>query len=392
MLKEIIMKHVFIIGCKGLPARYGGFETFTDCLVTKKQSEQIKYHVACMGDDNEEFDYHGARCFKVKMPSLGPAKVIYYDKEAIHRTLQYIQQNQISDAVVYMLGCTAGPFLHKAYRQFKRLGIKFYINPDGHEWKRDKWIWPIKKYLKYSERVLIKHCDRVISDSIGIENYVLKEYAAYQPKSTFIAYGADLPEETYAMDYLDQLYDWYKQHNIVNHQYYLIVGRFVPENNYETMIREFMKSHTHKKLVIITNVEQNKFYEHLKKKTHFDQDTRIDFVGTVYDSKLLYLIRKNSFAYLHGHEVGGTNPSLLESLATTDLNLLLDVDFNNSVGLDSAKYFNKQIGNLASLIDQVEQMETEEFEELGQKAKQRIQEAYNWPRIIQQYEDLFKGE
>ena len=178
----------------------------------------------------------------------------------------------------------------------------------------------------------------------------------------------------------------------MNHQYYLIVGRFVPENNYETMIREFMKSHTHKKLVIITNVEQNKFYERLKKKTHFDQDPRIDFVGTVYDAKLLYLIRKNAFAYLHGHEVGGTNPSLLESLATTDLNLLLDVDFNNSVGLDSAKYFNKQIGNLASLIDQVEQMKPEEFEEKGKKAKQRIQEAYNWPRIIQQYEDLFKGE
>ena len=91
------------------------------------------------------------------------------------------------------------------------------------------------------------------------------------------------------------------------------------------MIQEFMKSSTRKKLVIITNVSHNKFYQRLKKETHFEKDSRIKFVGTVYDQELLYLIRKNAFAYIHGHEVGGTNPSLLESLATTEINLLLDV-------------------------------------------------------------------
>ena len=164
----------------------------------------------------------------------------------------------------------------------------------------------------------------------------------------------------------------------------------MPENNYETMIREFMKSKTHRKLVIITNVEKNKFYNKLKEKTHFDKDPRICFVGTVYDSKLLYLIRKNAFAYLHGHEVGGTNPSLLESLASTSLNILLNVDFNNTVGLDGAKYFTKEQGNLADLIDSIEKsMSEEEIEELGKKAKQRIKDAYNWPFIIQSYEELF---
>lgn len=388
------MKHIFIIGCKGLPAKYGGFETFTECLVTKKKSKEIKYHVACMSDCNSEFEYHGARCYNVSIPKiLGPAKVIYYDIKAINRAIEYIQDNHITNAAVYMLGCTAGPFLYLQYKQMKKSGITFYINPDGHEWKRDKWIWPIKKYLKYSERVIVKHCDRVISDSIGIENYVLKEYAKYKPKSTFIAYGADLHTEDYGLDQLDKLYRWYKEKNIVNHDYYLIVGRFVPENNYETMIREFMQSHTHKKLVIITNVEQNKFYKKLKEKTHFDQDPRIRFVGTVYDSTLLYLIRKNAFAYIHGHEVGGTNPSLLESLASTELNLLLDVDFNNSVGLDSARYFTKEKGNLSALINQIENKMTEEqIHELGQKAKKRIQDAYNWTSIIQQYEELFTKE
>lgn len=384
------MKHIFIIGCKGLPAKYGGFETFTQELVSNRVSDEIKYHVACMSDNNEEFEYNGARCFNVPMINIGPAKVIYYDLKAMLMVIDYVEKNNIKDAVIYMLGCTAGPFMLTLWKKFKKLGITFYINPDGHEWKRAKWILPIQKYLKYSEKVIIKHCDRVISDSIGIENYVLKEYKKYNPKSTFIAYGAYIQEESYGLNKLDELYNWYKQFGIINHNYYLIVGRFVPENNYETMIKEFMRSHTNKKLVIITNVSQNKFYNKLKEKTNFDKDPRIKFVGTVYDSELLYLIRKNAYAYIHGHEVGGTNPSLLESLASTDLNILLDVDFNKTVGLDCAKYFNKEPGNLANLIDHLENtLSLEEKEELGIKAKQRIKDAYNWPLIIEQYETLF---
>ena len=116
----------------------------------------------------------------------------------------------------------------------------------------------------------------------------------------------------------------------------------MPENNYETMIAEFMKSTTSKKLVIITNIEKNKFYERLKQKTEFYKDERIKFVGTVYNKDLLKEIRKNAYGYLHGHEVGGTNPSLLEALATTNLNLLLDVGFNREVAMDGALYFNKR--------------------------------------------------
>ncbi len=193
------------------------------------------------------------------------------------------------------------------------------------------------------------------------------------------------------MDRLEDLYSWYKKFDIIHGNYYLIVGRFVPENNYYTMIKEFMASKTNKKLVIITNVEENKFYKKLKKKTHFDQDNRIVFTGTVYDQELLYLIRKNAFAYIHGHEVGGTNPSLLESLATTNLNVLLDVDFNSTVGLDCCKYFTKKEGNLSHLIDELEYLSYDEIEVLGKKAKQRIKDAYSWDKIIDEYESLFES-
>ena len=383
------MKDIFIIGCKGLPASYGGFETFTDCLVSKKVSNTIRYHVACLSDHDGQREYKGARLYDVKVPSLGPAKVIYYDLRAILLALDYIEENNILEPIFYMLGCTAGPFLFPFYKRMKKYNVKFLINVDGHEWKRAKWAKPIQVYLKYSEKKIVQHADIVVSDSIGIENYILKEYKEYHPVSKFIAYGATVQEDHYGIYSLDRLYEWYKEHDVIMGDYYLIVGRFVPENNYETMIREFMKSKTNKKLVIITNVEQNKFYQKLLKNTHFDQDKRINFVGTVYDDELLYLIRKNAFAYLHGHEVGGTNPSLLEALASTKLNVLLDVDFNSTVGIDACKYFNKEEGNLSNLINELENISLDEIDMLGSKAKQRIQDAYNWPLIIDQYESLF---
>ena len=163
----------------------------------------------------------------------------------------------------------------------------------------------------------------------------------------------------------------------------------MPENNYETMIREFMKSRSKRDFALITNVS-DKFLEELKEKTHFDQDPRIKFVGTVYDKELLMKIRENAYGYFHGHEVGGTNPSLLEALGSTDLNLLLDVGFNREVAEDAALYWNKQPGNLASLIDQADNMNAGEITELGEKSSQRVVEAYSWQHIADEYNRLLK--
>ena len=234
---------------------------------------------------------------------------------------------------------------------------------------------------------MAKHADLLICDSVNIEKYIKEEYKKYKPNTTFIAYGSDISNKEEVDD--NKLSDWYKEKNIIKNEYYLIVGRFVPENNYETMIREFIKSKTNKDLVIITNVAKNKFYNELKEKTNFDKDKRIKFVGTVYDQSLLKSIRKNAYAYLHGHEVGGTNPSLLEALATTNLNLLLDVGFNKEVAKESAIYWNKEKDNLSNLINNVDNMEKQRIEEYGVKAKQGIEEDYNWGKIVKQYEKIF---
>lgn len=150
-----------------------------------------------------------------------------------------------------------------------------------------------------------------------------------------------------------------------------------------------MKSKTDKDFVIITNVEHNDFYERLRKTTGFDADHRIKFVGTVYNQELLKIIRENAYGYFHGHEVGGTNPSLLEALGSTDLNLLLNVGFNKEVGEDGAVYWSKESGNLAALIDHADQMTPEEIAELGIKAKKRITDEYSWSYIVDKYENVF---
>ena len=154
------------------------------------------------------------------------------------------------------------------------------------------------------------------------------------------------------------------------------------------MIREFMKSKTDKDFALITNVS-DAFLNELKEKTHFDEDKRIKFVGTLYDGDLLKKVREQAYGYFHGHEVGGTNPSLLEALGSTDLNLLLGVGFNREVGEDAALYWTKEEGNLAALIEKADTMSEEEIKELGVKAKNRIADAYSWEYIVDQYEKVF---
>lgn len=382
------MINVFIIGSKGIPAKYGGFETFVDGLTAKKRTNKIKYHVSCLADNRKEFEYNNSRCFNVKVPEIGSAKAVLYDSLSLNECIKYISENNLKNCIVYILTCRIGPIFLGYKRKLDNLGVKVFVNPDGHEWKRSKWNSAIKKYWKISERLMIKHADLIVCDSKAIEEYIRNEYNSYSPKTTFIAYGANLEKST-LLNNDPKISKWFEKFRITSNNYHLIVGRFVPENNYELMIREFMKSETKKDLVIITNIEENKFYKELKEKTNFEQDKRIKFVGTVYEQDLLCKIREEAFTYIHGHEVGGTNPSLLEALASTKLNLLLNVNFNKEVGGEGAFYFSKVECDLSKLINKVDKLEKWDIEEYEKKAKKRISEHYSWDLIVNQYEDLF---
>lgn len=384
------MKDVFIVGSKGIPANYGGFETFVDNLVTRQVNPKIKYHVSCMTFDKsvKNYDYNGAECQEIYVPNIGGAKAILYDLRSLDWALDTIKERNLKDGIIYILACRIGPFLHKYIKKFHNHGFKVWVNPDGHEWKRAKWSVPVRKYWKVSEKLMVKNADFLICDSKSIEEYIHKDYRKYNPQTTFIAYGADITPSTLKQDD-KKVVDWFNKHDVKLNEYFLIVGRFVPENNYETMIKEFMKSKVNKDLVIITNVEKNAFYNSLKEETHFENDKRIKFVGTVYDAELLKFIRENALGYLHGHSVGGTNPSLLEALGSTKINLLYNVGFNKEVGEDSSLYWSLEDGSLANKLNEVEEISTEKEENFGKLAKQQIIDNYSWEKIVNDYEEQF---
>ncbi len=405
--KEV--QHVFLVGAKSLGA-YGGYETFINKLTEYHQyNKKIKYHVACKAngdgsmDPNKtegakivsehEFIYHNAECFRIHVPEkLGSAQAIYYDIAALKESCKIIQEQNIKHPIVYIMACRIGPFIKWFYRKIHKLGGRVFLNPDGHEWMRTKWSKPVQKYWKVSEQMMIKWSDLVICDSKTIEKYIHDCYngkgiKGRNPKTTFIAYGAEIRKSKLSDDD-EKLLSWYEAKGLKANEYYLVVGRFVPENNYEVMIREFMQSHSKKNFAIITNVN-NKFLDELESKVHFRADSRIKFVGTVYNQELLMKIRENAYGYFHGHEVGGTNPSLLEALGSTDVNLLLNVAFNREVARDAAVYWSKKIGHLASLIDRLDKIDAKKRDEYGRRAKQRVKDAYSWQYICDMYEDAF---
>lgn len=404
------VQHVFLIGAKSLGA-YGGYETFINKLTEYHQDDaKLKYHVACKknGDgcmdpaktdgvlitSNDTFTYHNAECFQIRIPEkLGSAQAIYYDVKALKESIKIIKAQSIQHPIIYSMACRIGPFMKHFYKEIHKLGGKVYLNPDGHEWMRSKWSAPIRKYWKVSEQMMVKWSNLVICDSVTIEKYIHDCYdgkgiGGRNPKTTFIAYGAET-RKSKLKDNDKKLLTWYQNKGLKAKQYYLVVGRFVPENNFETIIREFMKSASQKDFAIITNLN-DKFLGELEEKLHFTKDSRIKFVGTVYEQELLKKIRENAYGYFHGHEVGGTNPSLLESLGSTDLNLLLNVGFNREVAEDAAVYWTKEAGNLASLIDRVDRFPANKIQVMGEKAKARIRDAYSWEHIANEYRKVFR--
>ncbi|NYS48863.1 DUF1972 domain-containing protein [Streptococcus danieliae] len=381
------MQDVYLIGSRGLPAKYGGFETFVQELVTRKQDPRIVYHVACLSDEGsyQHFDFQGTDCFTICPPQLGPARVIAYDTMALHYALKLAEASVSDKPVFYILGNTMGPLIRFFIKRIHRLGGRLLINPDGLEWRRTKWPKPVRAYLKLAERVMAQQADLVVADNPGIASYLDETYGSL-PVTT-IAYGTDLEASNLATDSTD-FQAFLKEWDLLAGDYYLIVGRFVAENNYETMLREFMQTASQRPLVLVCNYQGSAYFERLRQQTGFDQDPRIRFVGTVYDQDLLKKIRQEAYAYLHGHEVGGTNPGLLEALAQSDVNLVLGVDFNRLVAEDTALYWTKEPGDLVSLLEKID---TKRPSHLGEEAKKRMREFYSWEKIVKDYEGVFNA-
>lgn len=397
-------KHVYICGAKGI-SQYGGFESFVmNLLKYSTEYKNIKFHIACkangqgamdvkqlVGASNikdNHFTYCNADCFLIPVSDfLGSAQAISYDVASVKAVCNHIKNNNISNPVVYILTCRIGPFIKKYVDYIHKHGGKVYLNPDGNEWARRKWSRMVRKYWKLSEKMMVKYADHIICDNRHIEKYIQDTYSKYNPVTSFIPYGSDItPSKLSDDDY--RIKNWLKMVGVQPRQYYLVVGRFVEENNFDIIIREFMNSKTSKKLVLLTTFNK-KLKGQLKRKLEYKKDSRIVLARPVYDEDLLKKIRENAFAYIHGHEVGGTNPSLLEGLSSTNLNLVYEARFNKEVASNTALYWSKEEGDLSKLINKVDLSKTEDFIQLGKNAKEHVSTAYDWKVIAEDYNRMF---
>ena len=385
------MKDIIIIGARGYQNNYGGWETFVTNLIANYPKGKAKFHVPELTTDktqkNKIIVKDNVICPQLYSPQAGFVTMFIYAIKALAKMKKYLKDNNLKNPIIYILGCRMGPIYRFLVKPLKKQHAQIYMNPDGLEWKREKWAWWIKQCFKISERSMVKHSDVIICDSMAIKNYIDTHYQKYHKPSAFIAYGAYLNPDIKKDNQIKAIL---KGNGIQEKNYYLIVGRFVPENNYELIIKEFMKSNTSKDLVIVSNVEENKFYQELQTKTNFPSDKRIKFIGSVYEKNTLNYLRKNAYAYIHGHSAGGTNPSLLEALSLTDINILYNAVYNVEVATFSALYFSKRENDLKKIIEKAEQFDTKTITKYSKLAKERIKSAYTWKIVVDKYQKLWK--
>ena len=379
------MKNVFIIGSRGYHENYGGWETFVTNLVDNYNDSNTKFYISKITTNDEEIINinDNIEVFPIKVKNYNGINMFKYAIKSLNKTIEYIEKEHIENAYIYILGLKLLNYLGLKKNKIHKLGATIIVNPDGLEWMRSKWNNVAKKFFLLSEKWMLKNSDIIVCDSLGIKDYVDKRYPKVKDKTIYIAYGSN----KFDFSDINEL-DILKKYNLKRDNYCLMVGRCVPENNYELVIKEYMNSNIKKDLVIISNLDSSNYYNELVSITNCKSDKRIKFINGVYDTIDLAVIRKNAYLYIHGHSVGGTNPSLIEALSLTDLNILYDVSFNKYAGMNSCLYF-KNESELTKLLDDTKYLDSIK-EEKGALAKEIVNNNFTWDIIVNKYKEIFK--
>ena len=360
-------KKLAIIGSRGYPYIYSGYETFVKEIIERLIAHDFEITVYC----HEQL-------FIEKPKKINGINLVYIPtietktlSQFIHSFLSTLHVCFSDIEIILYVNSANGPFgiLTKLFRK------KTLINVDGLEWCRPKWKGIGAKYFYYSSKIACKLFDVIITDSIEMKKIYLKEFNC---DSTVIAYGGNLRESSKP--------SIIQKFNIEKNKYYLIVGRLIPDNNADLIIKEFINTSTQKKLVVVGDVPYKDTYAENIKNIN---DERVIFTGYVKDQDLLAELYHNSYAYIHGHEFGGTNPTLLKALAYGCAILALDTRFSREV-LDNEKYgvyFCKNNESLYNLINNIDG-NSKLINKYKMKSRQRIIENYTWEKITKQYKDL----
>lgn len=370
---------IAIIGSRGIPAKYGGFETFVDEISKRLVAKGYEIHVSCEGGIIPKIpQYNGVFLFYFPLNPF--CRVIY---ETIYDIYSLIKSSVMCD-YIYMLGYGAGFFffIPKLFRK------KLFVNVDGIEWKRDKYN-KIEKLILYLNEIFAVHfSDVIIADSVEIKKYVESRHGK---NAVYISYGVDNPPiESWDPSKLIETHVSDNFTNLENNSYYLVVARLEPENNIHVIVEGFLLSSTTKKLVIVGNFLSRKYELSIYKIiTKLNGHDRIIFTKGIYKKDLLNMLRQNCFAYIHGHSAGGTNPSLLEAMVMKTIIVAHDNEFNREVGSKAILNF-KESFDLKNCIENIDNNYSD-YLALKSEAYERVLTYYSWKDIALEYNALFKS-
>lgn len=362
---------VAILGTRGIPARYGGFETFAEQLALRLVARGFQVTVYAEGAPSSALtstDYRGVRVQTVPVPRWGAASVIAYDVRSIWHARRGFD-------LVYMLGYGAA-FACWLPRLF---GTAVWINLDGLEWARSKWSAPARLWLRTMEWAATRAANRLIADADAIRCRVLSVYPRAAPCS-FVAYGAEIQRQSADGDLLPTL-------GLARHSYFVVVARVEPENHIAEIIDAYQRYREQggaNALVIVGNAQGHAPY---CRRVVSTMVPGLRWLGPVYDAPMLQALRTGAVAYLHGHSVGGTNPSLLEALGCGSLVIAHRNVFNEEVLGDLGWYFDSS-DELARHMREVEGLGPQEREGRRTAAWERIEKRYSWEGVVDAYEQL----
>lgn len=357
---------IAIIGTRGIPNYYGGFEQCAEYLalgLVKRGFEVIVYN-----SHNHPYQEKGwnevqlVHCYDPE-DRLGTAGQFIYDLNCI------LDVRKRKCDVILQLGYTSS----SVWGWLMPKNAIVTTNMDGLEWKRTKYSDQVKKFLRYAEYLGIKYSDHLISDSIGIQNYISEKY---KKESTYIAYGANLFEKPD----LNVLNDY----NLIPYQFDMLIARLEPENSIEMILDGVVKANVSRPFLVIGNNETS-FGNFLKNK--FSNFSQIKFIGGIYNIDILNNLRYYSNIYFHGHTVGGTNPSLLEAMASNSLICANNNDFNKYILGNDAIYFNDATDVSNHLLNT--KYSDDHFQSMLIENTNKISNIYAWELIIDQYAKHF---
>jgi glycosyltransferase involved in cell wall biosynthesis len=361
---------IAILGAKGYPYVYGGYDTMVKELGERLQKRGVDVRVYC----------HRS-LFKEKPAEVNGIKLIYMPAvetksltQLTHSFFSMIHACFSDVDVIFVVNSANGPFglISRIFRK------PTAINVDGLEWLRPKWKGFGSKYFFWASKMATRFYDQIINDSDEMRRIYLE---LFKIESKVIAYGANPSVNSDPA----KLLKW----NLKKEGYYLIVGRLVPDNNADLIIAGFVQSDSKRKLVIVGDVPyQDAYAEGLKSM----QDERLLFTGYVTDPEELKALYHNCYAYFHGHEYGGTNPAMLKALGYGCAILALDTAFNQEM-LQNGKhgwYFSKSPESVSALISKAEKS-PDDLDRLRITAREGLTQKYNWDHVTDQYLEVFEG-